>query len=98
MRNIAIKLVSFLLTLAIALWLYKSIHWSKPMSGRSAKEALEAIKKKAESAYKSAKEKVTGAKETVETGDTDRVADQMGGQLGKTRDAIRKRNKALDEI
>lgn len=67
------------------------------MSGRSAKEALEAIRNKAEKAYKKAKETVTGVKETVETGDTDRVADQFGGELGKTRDAIRTRRQRLDD-
>lgn len=69
------------------------------MSGRSAKEALEGFKDKAEKAYKAAKAKVTGAKEAVESGDTDAAADALGtGGAGRVRDAIRNRKKQLDEI
>lgn len=69
------------------------------MSGRSAKEALEALKEKAERAYKSAADKVRGAKKAVDEGDTEAAADALGsGGAGKVRDAIRDRKKMLDEI
>lgn len=68
------------------------------MSGRSAKEALEALKEKAERAYKRAGEMVRGTKKAVDEGDTEAAADQLGGMAGKARDAIRDRKKMLDEI
>jgi hypothetical protein len=59
------------------------------MSGRSAKEALDGLKKKAESAYKRVREVVQGGDpEDVPLGD---------GLAGKAAEAIKSRRSRLDE-
>ena len=57
------------------------------MSGRGALED----RVKSKSVYQKARGK-------VERGDPDEAADTLGGQLGKTRDAIRRRNQQEEDV
>ena len=61
------------------------------MSGRSALESrVKSIRDKAKSTYKK-------VRDTVRGGDPDEAADALGGQLGRTRDAIRRRNQQAED-